>query len=158
MGIGEEEDYLIQRPDGRFIFGGQRDKDQTNTQTELRKMLKSWKDGTHHVGCELDPHVSEALKKRLVDIIPETKNLKIEYEWAGIQGWTPDRQPLIGPLYSSDHDEFIIAGFCGEGMSKSCGAAKYLVEMMMGLIEEKDYIKSFLPGRFHVENVVSLNA
>jgi len=72
---------------------------------------------------EMDTSVSEALKEGLDKFEWLKGKWEIEGQWTGIQGWTPERTPIVGRVPSEGLDlgevedgRFIAAGFCGHGM------------------------------------------
>lgn len=51
----------------------------------------------------LDAEVSAALRTYLSLHFPDLASIKIEYEWAGIMGFSKDRNPLVGKLSGIDY-------------------------------------------------------
>ncbi|MBD0269485.1 MAG: FAD-binding oxidoreductase [Cyanobacteria bacterium Co-bin8] len=111
-------EYAIQRPDGRIVFGGMR-----------------WRSPTREIGTEdatvVEPNVSKGLRGFLCEAFAPLRDAKIEYEWTGIMGYTPDENPLIGEL-PGQPGEFLAAGYTGHGMSIGFLAGKALAEMIAG--------------------------
>ena len=99
------------RADGRVCVGG------------CRNVLE----GNGHLLVDdgvLDPEVSAALRSNLDKFGWLKGNYAVDGEWTGIQGWTPERTPVIGPVPGEDWEQrddgrYIAAGFCGHGMVRS---------------------------------------
>lgn len=126
-------EYWIQRPDGRIVLGGMR-----------------WRSPMQEVNNDddgsLDPNVSAGLRKFLPSHFPALRGIEVEQEWTGIMGYTPDFNPLVGPLPNRP-GEYIAAGFSGHGMPLTFYAGKALAEMVAGRTPEV-FVEAFLPDRF----------
>jgi gamma-glutamylputrescine oxidase len=127
-------EYWLQRPDGRIVLGGMR-----------------WVTPTREEGTDDDTVIEPAVSRRLRAFLPEhfpaLANVRIEHEWTGIMGFTPDRAPLVGPLPGSP-GEYLAAGFHGHGMPMTFYAAKAVAEMIAGREPEIFVPEAFLPARF----------
>lgn len=126
-------EYCIQRPDGRIVLGG------------MRCLTP-----TQEVGIEDDtviqPTISQGLREFLPRHFPSLRGIKVEQEWTGIMGFSPDYNPLIGPVpYRAG--EYIAAGFTGHGMPIAFLAGKAVASMIMGR-EPDVFVDAFLPSRF----------
>jgi sarcosine oxidase subunit beta len=67
----------------------------------------------------IDREYLELMRRRLRRLVPVTGRLGIKKAWAATIEYTPDHQPLLGPLVLSDGDEVDgawIASACGHGM------------------------------------------
>ncbi|KAI9033026.1 FAD dependent oxidoreductase [Hyaloraphidium curvatum] len=111
------------RADGRFCVGGRRDVLEGNGH-----LL--------HEDSVLDGVVSEALAK---DVDAFGVKWEKEAEWTGIQGWTPERYPVIGPVPGEDWGfggegggRWIAAGFCGHGMPQVFLAGRCVANLALG--------------------------
>lgn len=111
-------EYAIQRLDGRIIFGGMRRRSPTRE--------SGVEDDT-----TLEPNVSQGLRSFLREAFEPLREAKIDYEWTGIMGYTPDDNPLIGKVPGRP-DEYIAAGYTGHGMSVGFLAGKTLAETIAG--------------------------
>lgn len=52
---------------------------------------------------------------------PEADQI-IDYHWTGIMGFTPSRNPIVGPVYVEgilQAGQYILAGFSGHGVSRA---------------------------------------
>jgi glycine/D-amino acid oxidase-like deaminating enzyme len=114
--------YAIQRAsDGRIVLGGYRHSvpgcesgidDNSQVNPVIHEKLTAW------LGSS--PHLKQLRGKA-----------EIEYDWTGIMAFTPDENPLVGPLdqagnlNSQGHPMvYITAGFTGHGMPRCFWAAK----------------------------------
>ncbi|RBR20961.1 uncharacterized protein FIESC28_05113 [Fusarium coffeatum] len=117
------DDYLIQRPSGELITGGER--------------LGS-SDG--QVGLSRDDAIDPVIAKRLRESLhgslklkesgeEEDASLGATYEWTGIMGYSRDGYPWVGKLPSAlggeDSGVYISVGYTGHGMpvAARCGIA-----------------------------------
>lgn len=126
-------EYCIQRPDGRIVLGGMRWRSAT--------MEENMDDDS-----QVEPAVSAGLRAFLPQHFPALQGVQIEQEWTGIMGFSPDANPLIGPLPDRP-GEWIAAGFTGHGMSRTFYAGKAIAEMIAGRQPEV-FVGAFLPSRF----------
>jgi len=121
------EYYINREKDQKVIFGGFEDtlpRDRQNFDESL------------------DADISDRIRCFLQDI-PIFRNLEIDQEWVGIQGFTSDEQPFIGPLRTN---EFIAAGYSGHGMPRAFGAAKMIADAICK--KSVRWINIFHPDRF----------
>ncbi|KAG2185926.1 hypothetical protein INT43_002364 [Umbelopsis isabellina] len=77
-----------------------------------------------------------------------------EAEWAGVQGYTKDHLPYIGPLETCPN-QYISAGFNGHGMPLCWWAGRRIAEMAVGENQAvDDPADIFLPGtRMNIGNL-----
>ncbi len=126
-------EYCIQRRDGRIVLGGMRE-------------LSS----TQELGVDddsvVEPTVSQGLRSFLPQYFPSLHGIKVEQEWTGIMGFSPDYNPLVGPVPERD-GEYMAAGFTGHGMPIAFLAAKAVAAMIMGC-QPDSFVDAFLPSRF----------
>ncbi len=108
--------YWRQRPDGRLVVGGWRNRSfDTETQT-------------------YDETPYEAIQRHLDAFVHETLNLphvKITNRWAGIMGFTSDSLPLVGHLPAVSNC-YIVGGYTGHGNAFAIHAAKLVSELVQG--------------------------
>lgn len=128
----DAHEYAIQRQDGRVVLGGRRRQSPTQE-------LGVEDDST------IEPHVSRGLRQFLQEAFEPLQAARIDYEWTGIMAFTPDENPLIGPLPHRP-GEYIAAGYTGHGMSVGFLAGKTLAERIAGK-GETPIPKAFDPGR-----------
>ena len=91
--------------------------------------------------------MSAGLREFLPKHFPALAGIRVEHEWTGIMGFTPDRAPLVGPVPGSP-GEYLAAGFHGHGMPMAFYAAKAVAEMIAGREPEVFVPEAFLPARF----------
>jgi glycine/D-amino acid oxidase-like deaminating enzyme len=127
-------EYWLQRPDGRIVLGG------------MRWITPTREEGTDD-DTVIEPAVSQRLRAFLPAHFPALANVRVEHEWTGIMGFTPDRAPLVGPLPGSP-GEYLAAGFHGHGMPMTFYAARAVAEMTAGREPEIFVPEAFLPARF----------
>lgn len=105
---------------------------------------------------ELNPIVAKYLEEFLPEHFPslsETRDHQvIDYHWTGIMGFTPSRNPIVGPVYVDtvrQKRQYILAGFSGHGVSRAGSCAEAVAHMLLAEIEGKQ-IPSFewMPSHF----------
>lgn len=108
--------YFRQLPTGELLVGGFRNHDLEAENTALDE------------ATEL---IQAALTEFTQSYFQNTQQVKINYRWSGVMGFTPDGQMLIGqhPQRSRVH---IMAGCSGHGMGLSFVSAKTLVDSASG--------------------------
>ena len=92
------------------------------------------------------------IAKRMVNLLPRLKNIKIRRTWRGLYPMTPDGNPIIGRIH--DIEGYINAvGMCGQGFMLGPGLGELLArvitekldsqdkEMLKELAFERDYYK-----------------
>jgi glycine/D-amino acid oxidase-like deaminating enzyme len=142
-------EYFWQRPDGRLLLGGMRNL----TATE------EW-------DCKDTSNPSDIVSKALrsyfqTNFSALATGIEIEQEWAGVLGFSADRNPLIGPLRSRP-GEYIAAGYSGNGMPFAFLAGRNVADMIhthtqgqeqgqgQGHYPEHFVPEAFLPERFGI--------
>jgi glycine/D-amino acid oxidase-like deaminating enzyme len=84
------------------------------------------------VGIDPQPNAGTALRslKSLVDLIPETRDLRIRRTWAGLIDTTPDAIPVLGTV--DEVKGFIFAtGFSGHGFAMGPIVGKLMSELIV---------------------------
>jgi glycine/D-amino acid oxidase-like deaminating enzyme len=128
--------YMIQRPNGRLVLGGCRNKHPKGESPMIDD-------------SQLEPIVSKALRDFLRTNFPEAKegnDVVVEHEWTGIMGFTPDYLPMIGQLRGK---QWIAAGYTGYGMPKCFGAGKAVAEMITGKLTQSEFVPQYSPARYY---------
>ena len=75
--------------------------------------------------------------RRMVDLMPRLKNLRVRRTWRGLYPMTPDVFPLVG--WSQEVEGFLLAvGLCGQGYMLGPGLGELLCRMVQGPMEEED--------------------
>jgi D-hydroxyproline dehydrogenase subunit beta len=99
-----------------------------------------------------DPAVEPVMLKQMMDrakeYMPKLVDLSIQREWAGFRAATADKLPLIGPAIgiSDDSRLWLAVGFEGLGITSSLGAARLLVDGILGRPSAID-AAPYLPSR-----------
>ncbi|AGH94658.1 NAD(P)/FAD-dependent oxidoreductase [Pseudobdellovibrio exovorus] len=108
--------YFRQLPTGELLVGGFRNHDLEAENTALD---------------EATDLIQKALTEFTQSYFQNTQQVKINYRWSGVMGFTPDGQMLIGqhPLRQRVH---VMAGCSGHGMGLSFVSAKTLVDSASG--------------------------
>ena len=86
--------------------------------------------------------------KRMVEIIPRLKNLRVRRTWRGLYPMTPDGLPIVGE--TKEVPGFILAvGMCGQGFMLGPGLGQLLARMVQGKLsaEDMDTLSYFSPDR-----------
>ncbi|HRY84826.1 MAG TPA: FAD-binding oxidoreductase, partial [Candidatus Cloacimonadota bacterium] len=86
--------------------------------------------------------------KRMLEIYPRLRNLKVRRTWRGQYPMTPDGFPIVGK--SSTVSNLINAvGMCGQGFMLGPGMGELLTRMTLGTTTESDQrvLQSFDPNR-----------
>ncbi len=108
--------YFRQLPNGELLVGGFRNHDLLAENTSEDSITEK---------------IQTALTEFTEDYFKDTKNVKINYRWSGLMGFSPDGQMILGEL-PDKKNIFIMAGCSGHGMGLSFHAAKVLVEAILG--------------------------
>ncbi|HCX60685.1 MAG TPA: sulfurtransferase [Candidatus Cloacimonas sp.] len=93
--------------------------------------------------------------KRMIEIYPRLRNLKVRRTWRGQYPMTPDGFPIVG---SSEHQQNMIhdVGMCGQGFMLGPGMGELVSRMCLDELSKDDLrvLKSFDPLRdFSAEEV-----
>ncbi|MBC8525689.1 MAG: FAD-binding oxidoreductase [Candidatus Cloacimonetes bacterium] len=76
------------------------------------------------------------ISRRLIDLFPKLKNIKIRRTWRGQYPATPDGFPIIG---KTKIDDFILAvGTCGQGFMLGPGIGKLVARLLTNKLTEDD--------------------
>ena len=81
------------------------------------------------------PRLAESMRKRMVRVYPELRDVRIEYAWGGYLDITMSRAPDFGRL---EPNVFYLQGFSGHGMSLTGLAGKLVAEAVAGTAERFD--------------------
>lgn len=120
IGLSTQEGfhYMIQRPCGRVVIGGFRD---------FEKGFGVNKSNDSEVCLEVIEEMKSFLKENFEYF--HENGVQVELAWTGIIGWSFDDTPWVGKL-PYKNNEYIIAGFCGHGMTQTFMAGKALAEII----------------------------
>lgn len=108
--------YFRQLPTGELLVGGFRNHDIEAENTALD---------------ESTDKIQNALTEFVQSYFQNTQDVKINYRWSGIMGFSDDAQMIIGkhPKYNNIH---LMAGCSGHGMGLSFNSARVMVENSLG--------------------------
>ncbi|MHA1235502.1 MAG: NAD(P)/FAD-dependent oxidoreductase [Promethearchaeota archaeon] len=77
------------------------------------------------------------ISKRMVNLLPRLKNIKIRRTWRGLYPMTPDGNPIIGKI--DDIEGYINAvGMCGQGFMLGPGLGELLSRVITEKLSSKD--------------------
>ncbi|KAI5205085.1 FAD dependent oxidoreductase [Aureobasidium subglaciale] len=118
------DDYLVQRPDeqgAHLMFGGGR---------SFGPSLGVCDD--KEVDSKVAEYLRTALPRLLVPGDGERKGeLRAEYEWTGIMGFSRDGLPWVGAV-PEHNGVFVVAGYTGHGMPNAWLCGKSVATMLVG--------------------------
>lgn len=118
---GSANFYFYQHPTGKIIF----------CMTPDPPIL-----GTHTIAS------SDFLPKaarRLVEVMPVLKHIRVRRVWRGTYPMTPDGSPIIGKVNGLD-GYIIAAGMCGQGFMFGPGVGLLLRNLLLNNLDEADKI------------------
>jgi sarcosine oxidase subunit beta len=75
--------------------------------------------------------------RRMVDLIPRLKNIRVRRTWRGLYPMTPDGFPIVG--WTRDLEGYMLAvGMCGQGFMLGPGLGELMARMVLGKTDEED--------------------
>lgn len=97
----------------------------------------------------VDAEILRQMLDRATSYMPGLRELSTLRVWTGFRAATRDKLPLIGPALGLSEDQtlWLAAGFEGLGITNAPGAAKLLVDSMLGRQSQLS-AKPYLPMRF----------
>jgi glycine/D-amino acid oxidase-like deaminating enzyme len=142
----ESREYLVPRLDGSIILGGgqilYKDHKELWFDTVDDSTLIELPDGgdvkTRYFAGYMSRHFSSWHNV-------SNKAERIDYNWTGIQGYTPDGFPHIGGVPNRD-GWFLLAGFNGSGMASIFEAARGVAHM---IVDGRRVEDTHIPKIFH---------
>lgn len=106
--------YFRQLKTGEILIGGFRNKDPENENTMVDQITDK---------------IQMALEDFARTYFENASNIKINYRWSGIMGFSPDEQMMIGECQKNI---YLMAGCSGHGMGLSFHASLKMVENSFG--------------------------
>ncbi len=105
---------------------------------------------------EIETAIMQRMIDRALDYMPGLRNVSILRAWTGSRAATPDKLPLIGPAKGLADDDtlWLAAGFEGLGITNAPGAARLLVNAMVGRASAID-ATPYLPARLNAGAAVA---
>lgn len=77
------------------------------------------------------------IARRMINLLPRLKNIKVRRTWRGIYPMTPDGNPIVGPI--KEVEGFINAvGMCGQGYMIGPGIGEHLARILAGKSTPQD--------------------
>jgi sarcosine oxidase subunit beta len=86
--------------------------------------------------------------RRMVEIIPRLRNIRVRRTWRGLYPMTPDGLPIVGE--AREIPGFILAvGMCGQGFMLGPGLSELLLRIVRKSLDEtdRDTLSYFSPNR-----------
>jgi sarcosine oxidase subunit beta len=75
--------------------------------------------------------------RRMVNLMPRLKNIRVRRTWRGLYPMTPDGSPLVG--WSDEVPGYLMAiGMCGQGFMLGLGLGELLARMVTDTLTEED--------------------
>ena len=116
VGCFDRKLSLKQLADGSYLIGGGWPALITDEEANVYEMLDDSERGSRTTASAVYPPVARAPLAR---------------SWAGLEAFTPDEIPVIGPVPGID-GLFIAAGFCGHGFALSPAVGDILARLALG--------------------------
>jgi sarcosine oxidase, subunit beta len=102
--------------------------------------------------AEIDWTYLRRMQRRLHRLVPATRDLGIRRAWAATIEYTPDHQPLLGPLVLRDGTQVegaTIASACGHGMMWGPAVSRIAVDLSLrGGTDVVERVEDFRMDRF----------
>jgi len=118
---GSANFYFYQHPTGKIIF----------CMTPDPPIL-----GTHTIAsADFLPKAA----RRLIEVMPVLKNIRVRRVWRGIYPMTPDGSPIIGQVDGLD-GHILAVGMCGQGFMFGPGVGKLLTHLILNELDQTDKI------------------
>jgi sarcosine oxidase subunit beta len=77
--------------------------------------------------------------KRLIDIMPILRNIRVRRVWRGTYPMTPDGSPILG--YIKGLEGYVLAvGMCGQGFMFGPGVGQVITHLLLNELDEQDKI------------------
>lgn len=135
MEDNDDSEYMIQRQDGRVMLGTDLDHgdwDKSGT----------WDDSERTVSRKASKFLRSYLPRMFPELFPD--GVVIEREWVGIEAYSSDEIPWVGPL-PGRLGQFVSAAYTGHGMPTAFLCGKAVASMMLGDRPEH-FVDAFLPA------------
>jgi len=77
------------------------------------------------------------VSKRMVEVMPRLKNLRVRRAWRGLYPMTPDGFPIVG--YANNIEGYLLAvGMCGQGFMLGPGLGELILRLVQDNLTESD--------------------
>lgn len=77
------------------------------------------------------------ISKRLIEVIPALKNLRVRRTWRGSYPMTPDGSPILGEVAALE-GYLLAVGSCGQGFMLGPGVGKLLLHLIEGKLNQQE--------------------
>jgi len=75
--------------------------------------------------------------RRMVEVMPRLKNLRVRRTWRGLYPMTPDGFPIVG--WAEEVENFLLAvGMCGQGYMLGPGLGELILRLVQNQLTEND--------------------
>jgi sarcosine oxidase subunit beta len=84
------------------------------------------------------------IAKRMIELLPRLKHLKVRRCWRGLYPMTPDAQPIVDEV--KDLEGFtIVGGMCGQGLMLGPGLGELVARLVLNKLsaQDKEVLKGF---------------
>jgi len=89
--------------------------------------------------CENTSEFLPMISRRMVELYPRLRHLRVRRIWRGLYPMTPDGFPLVGWAPGLDN-YFLLAGMCGQGFMLGSGLGEITAEILSDTFHEYDHI------------------
>jgi sarcosine oxidase subunit beta len=69
------------------------------------------------------------VSKRMVEVIPRLKNVRVRRTWRGLYPMTPDSKPIVDRILEVE-GLFVAVGLCGQGLMLGPGLARNMASLI----------------------------
>ena len=118
---GSANFYFYQHPTGKIIF----------CMTPDPQIL-----GTHTI---ISASFLPRAAKRLIELMPVLKHIRVRRVWRGTYPMTPDGSPILGQVNGLD-GYLLAVGMCGQGFMFGPGVGQLLTHLVLNTLDEADRI------------------
>ena len=77
--------------------------------------------------------------KRLIELMPVLKHIRVRRVWRGTYPMTPDGSPILGQVNGLD-GYLLAVGMCGQGFMFGPGVGQLLTHLVLNTLDEADRI------------------
>jgi sarcosine oxidase subunit beta len=77
------------------------------------------------------------ISRRMVDLMPRLRHLKVRRTWRGLYPMSPDGTPIVGKTENLE-GHILAVGMCGQGFMLGPGLATYLVKLIRDELDDED--------------------
>lgn len=97
--------------------------------------------------CDNTSEFLPMVSKRMIQLYPRLRNLRVRRIWRGLYPMTPDGFPIVGWAPGVDN-YFLLAGMCGQGFMLGPGLGEITAEIITGSTHEyQDILQQLHPDR-----------